>query len=312
MGKLVCALATSHNPSLMVPADRWNPIYQRLISRRTIETPLAAQRETLEINIEQYDRCMAALGILKGVLAASRPDAVVIVGDDQDENFHLDNMPPFCVFSGQELFGYPFKLLKSYLGEPPGERLTIRGHSEFAMKLLEHGADLGFDLSYSKQMPDRNWGLPHSIIRILYHVLPSPEVRVVPVHVNAYHPPCPTPARCYQLGEGIRRIVTEHTPEDFRVAVIGSGGLSHDPLGPKAGLINESHDRWVLDCFSKGKAHELSRLSSQDLIEALDVELRNWIIVAGGVGTTSPTFTEYVPSYRTVVGMGFAAWKLHS
>jgi len=56
----------------------------------------------------------------------------------------------------------------------------------------------------------------------------------------------------------------------------------------------------------------LSRLSSQDLIEALDVELRNWIIVAGGVGTTSPTFTEYVPSYRTVVGMGFAAWKLHS
>ncbi len=311
MGKLVCALTTSHNPSLMVPAERWEPIYQRLASRRLpdIQTPPA---ETLEINIDQYERCVAALEVLKRVLAASRPDVVVIFGDDQSENFHTDNMPQFCVFMAQELFGYPFKVLMNYLGEPPGERMPIRGHPQFAARVLEYGAELGFDLSYSKHMPDNEWGLPHSHIRVLYHVLPSPEVPVVPVHVNAYHPPCPTPARCYQLGKALRRIVTEHTPEDFRVAVIGSGGLSHDPFGPKAGLINEPHDRWVLDCFSKGEADKLARLSSQNLVEALDVELRNWIVVAGGVGATSPIFTEYVPAYRTVVGMGFAAWKLDS
>ena len=68
----------------------------------------------------------------------------------------------------------------------------------------------------------------------------------------------------------------------------------------------------MLECFNQGEANKLAGLSSQDLVEELDVELRNWLIVAGAVGAIPPMFTEYVPAYRTVVGMGFAAWKLDS
>src|SRR5262249_49519594 len=152
-----------------------------------------------------------------------------------------DNMPAFCVFRGDSFYGYPFKALKSYFGEPAGERLIIRGHSQFASCFLERAAELGFDLAFSEQMPDQQWGLPHSHIRVLHHVLPSFDIPVVPVHVNSFRTPCPTPVRCYDLGRAFARIVAEDTPEEFRVAIIGSGGLSHNPNGPKAGFINEPH-----------------------------------------------------------------------
>src|ERR1051326_3667495 len=113
MGKIVCALTTSHNPSLMVPPERWNTIYQKLTSRRDPDTPMPPQaaEETLEINTQQYQRCMSALANLKQVLAESHPDVVAIFGDDQHENFRNENMPAFCVFRGDSFFGFPFKAL---------------------------------------------------------------------------------------------------------------------------------------------------------------------------------------------------------
>src|SRR5438552_3538343 len=100
MGKVVCALTTSHNPSLMVPPERWSTIYEKLTSRRLLDTSTRppALEETLEINNQQYQQCMNAFARLKRILAECRPDVVVIFGDDQHENFHTDNMPSFCVF----------------------------------------------------------------------------------------------------------------------------------------------------------------------------------------------------------------------
>ena len=79
--------------------------------------------------------------------------------------------------------------------------------------------------------------------------MPDLEIPVVIVFLNAYSPPLPSARRCYELGLAIRELLDERTE---RVAIYGSGGLSHDPNGPRAGWIDEPFDRWVLDRIAWG------------------------------------------------------------
>ncbi len=312
MGQLVCAFASSHNPSLMVPPERWEPIRQKLVSRRRadIGDPPQLAQETAAVNRQQYQRCLEAFATMRRIFADAKVNLLILVGDDQAENFHEENMPPFCVFVGEELWGYPFRLLQWYFGEPPGERMNVLANPESALRLLEGLYARGFDPAYARRMPDQQWGLPHAHIRVLHHVCPESDVPVIPIHVNSYHPPCPSPSRCYALGRALRDIIEKELGPDVRAAIYGSGGLSHDPYGPYGGIIDEEHDRWVLARFREGRAAALAALSSRELQEHLDVELRNWIVVAGAIQDARPVLLDYVPSYRTIVGMGFAAWVL--
>jgi protocatechuate 4,5-dioxygenase beta chain len=313
MGRIVAALACSHAPSLMVSPERWEPIWRTLISRRRADLPLPpkAERETIAINQGQYGRAIAALTRLRQGLVDSGARVLIVVGDDQDENYHESAMPPFCVYTGEDSFGYPFKPLHSYFAEPPGERHVVKHRPELALRLLEELFEAGFDPSYSRQWSDQRWGMPHSIIRPLHFLTPDGELPVIPIHVNAYHPPCPSPPRCYQFGQAIRRIVEERFP-NIAVAIVGSGGLSHDPFGLRGGNIDEAHDEWVMQRLQRGEGKALASLSGQDLQNAIDVELRSWIVVAGAAESVPATFTEYIPSYRTVVGLGFAFWELEA
>jgi protocatechuate 4,5-dioxygenase beta chain len=104
------------------------------------------------------------------------------------------------------------------------------------------------------------------------------------------------------------RAIFKDRPE--RIAIYGSGGLSHDPRGPRAGWVDETLDRWVLDRIAQADGAGLCTLFTTDspTLRGGTGEIRNWIAVAGAYDGTKATIVDYIPSRHAVTGLGFAYW----
>ncbi len=132
--------------------------------------------------------------------------------------------------------------------------------------------------------------------------MPWPEVPVIPVMVNTYHPPSPSAKRCVAFGRALSAAVAAMT-RPAKVVIIGSGGLSHP-------VIDEELDHRVLDAI---KADDLDFLAAMDsnIFRAGTSEILNWIVTAAAAGREG-NVVDYVPCYRTPNGigcaMGFAHW----
>lgn len=130
-------------------------------------------------------------------------------------------------------------------------------------------------------------------------------VPIVPVVVNTYYPPNqPRPGRCFRLGRALRSAI-ESFPEDRRIGVLASGGLSHF-------TIDEALDRAVLEACRNADEQALSSLPLAKLNSG-NSEIRNWIVAAGAAAGLQMHWHEHVPLYRTAAGTGcamaFAAWR---
>ena len=126
----------------------------------------------------------------------------------------------------------------------------------------------------------------------------------VPIMLNTYYPPNqPTPRRCYAMGQALRQAV-ESWPEDLRVAVIASGGLSHF-------VIDEALDHQIIAAMQNHDAATLTSLPRERL-DSGNAEIRNWIATAGAVEHLDMQLIDYMPCYRSPAGtgcaMGFAVW----
>jgi hypothetical protein len=152
-------------------------------------------------------------------------------------------------------------------------------------------------------------GLGHAFTRIGRAMrLVENSVPAILIFTNAYHPPLPSAARCYAVGEALRDIFANR-PE--RIAVFGSGGLSHDPGGPLAGWVDEPLDRWVLDRIAQGEGAQLKSLFTTDSagLRGGTGEIRSWIAVAGAYDGRKGTVVDYIPARHAVTGLGFAYWN---
>ena len=130
-------------------------------------------------------------------------------------------------------------------------------------------------------------------------------VPIVPICINTYYPPNqPAPRRCYKLGQAIRAAV-ESYPEDKRVGIIGSGGLSHF-------VVDEALDRGFIDMLKRNDAAGIQALPREKLNSGSS-EIRNWISLAGAVEHLALEWSLYEPGYRTPAGtgtgLGFAFWS---
>jgi protocatechuate 4,5-dioxygenase beta chain len=131
-------------------------------------------------------------------------------------------------------------------------------------------------------------------------------VRVIPVAVNTVQFPLPTPARCFKLGAALSRAV-ESFDENLRVVVVGSGGLSHQLEGKRAGFINRKFDLSCLDRIV-GNPAELSRMSVTELVRMAGVqgvELLNWLVMRGALtGSVTEKHRNYhVPISNTAAAV---------
>ncbi|SFL30938.1 hypothetical protein [Geodermatophilus ruber] len=311
MGSIVAGLASSHAFAFMEP-QRWDDFRERnrqILHRRSGVLPPVqdgVHDETLAMNREGYARIRGGLDRLRTVLADRRPDVLVVIGDDQDENFSTANVPQLAVHVGTS-FTLANPLATSEVPYPV--------HRELATALLEQGVREGFDIA-SLGSFENDELRSHAHAQVLADLLPRADLPVVLVFLNAVHHPAVEPWRCEQFGQLLARVVRAR-PAGERVAVYASGGWSHFTAGypwaayrgPRThGAIDTDFDRVVLDLVERGEGHTLARLTDADLLEHGEIELRAWIALLGALGAEPAAFVEYQPFYRAMMGMAVAAW----
>jgi protocatechuate 4,5-dioxygenase beta chain len=304
---LVLGLASSHAPSMFCPADQWPRVHQALV--KEVPQPPQLADETPAVLEEYVQRIQRGFGTLREQLEAARPDALVIVGDDQTEVFSRACVPAIAVYLGDEASG---TTSISWIGEKPEDnRVTLRNNPALARAMVERLMAHGFDPAYVEELVALGRpanGLGHAFTR-LSRVLGTPDTGLptVIVFLNAYHPPLPSAARCYALGRALADFFADR-PE--RVAVLGSGGLSHCPMGPRAGWVDEPLDHWVLDRLAEGEGARLQELFTfdSDTLRSGTGEIRSWITVAGAFDGQRATVVDYIPARHAVTGLGFAYW----
>lgn len=298
-------LASSHAPSMFAPADKWPALYETL----TLGVPQPPQAGE-EKPDEFVPRIQTDLRILREQLQAYQPDALIIVGDDQMEVFSRAFIPAMAMYLGNEVSG---STNIGLLGEPLEQNhLTLKCHVDLARTILDELLERGFDISYIEKLTALGRpaaGLGHAFTR-LSKALGVTEMGIPTVifFVNAYYPPLPTAQRCYEVGNALRESLASR-PE--RVAILASGGLSHDPRGPRAGWVDEPLDRWVLDRIGKGEGSKLTHLFTfdSDTLRGGTGEIRSWIVAAGAFPGIRATVVDYIPARHAVTGLGFAYWK---
>jgi len=305
---LVLGLASSHAPSMFVDAEHWPTIHRGLV--KAVPQPPELVKETPEV-LEQYvRRIRKGFATLAEELQRARPDVVVIVGDDQTEIFSNALVPALAVFIGESAAG---TTSISWIGEKREDNhVSFKGLPTLARSLVEALMERGFDPAYMeelKPMGRPGVGLGHAFTRIGKVMgLAERGLPVIPVFVNAYHPPLPSAARCYALGQAMRDFF-DARPE--RVVLYGSGGLSHCPLGPRAGWVDEPLDRWVIERIARGEGSQLKNLFTfdSDTLQSGTGEIRSWITVAGAFDGGKATVVDYIPARHAVTGLGFAYWN---
>jgi catalytic LigB subunit of aromatic ring-opening dioxygenase len=301
MAKLIGCVAMSHGPQLMLNPDDWGLLKNRE-SERLPDQP-GLENETLEVKRAKWRGCMDAIAGLREKIAALRPDVLVVVGDDQHENLVDDNMPPFTIYMGEVVEA---SVSLRYLKQPKSEnRTTYHVAVNLAEGLINGLMDEGFDPAYSKQTR-YDGGLGHAFARVLKFLIPKTEQHVIPIMVNTYYPPAPSPKRCVKFGQALAAVLRRH-PSQERVMIVGSGGLSHTK-------IDEALDYKFIQALQQNDTAYMSTMPASKLVEGTS-EIRNWIVTAAAANRGGKLI-GYFPLYRTRTGvgcaMGFASWELSS
>ena len=205
-------------------------------------------------------------------LARVRPEVAVIVYNDHGLNFFLDKMPTFAVGAASDYGnadeGWGIPTVPAFRGDPALSWHLIEAlvHDEFDLTTCqEMVVDHAFTLPMALCWPDQQW-----------------PVRTVPVCVNTVQVPLPSAARCYRLGEAIARAIATW-PGDERVVVLGSGGLSHQLDGERAGFINREFDQQFMTSLVQDPTWA-TRFGTTELVELAGtqgVELLNWLVARG-------------------------------
>lgn len=309
-----------------VKVDRTNPKHfynGRTYSFDEIAGVRAAENLQAQCAPEEAEKrhacCRRAIDCLADAYESVKPDAAVVVGNDQMEVFTSEHVPAFAVFWGPYVEGIPRTpefLAKLPPGIPQAELdRTPSVYTQYPClpELGEHviGAAMaeGFDVAQIKKLSTGEIGsnaAPHAYGFVYRRVLRDRVVPHVPVFVNTFYPPNqPRAARCWEFGRMLARAIASW-PEDQTVVVIASGGLSHF-------VVNESFDHQALDAMQRADSSALAAIP-EDMFQSGTSEIKNWITVAGAMAEAGlkMKLVDYVPCYRseagTGSGMGFARW----
>ncbi len=276
MATIVAAMAMTHSPGLTGWFDR---------------APEAYQAQALRAMTEMRER-----------LAAARPDVVIAFSNDHLLNWPINNTPEFTVGIGPEHVG-PADWYDEWLAL---DKYRIPGHPAIARYLVNEGARRRLAFAYLRQMQfDDGISVP------MHYLNPGSSIPLVPVTMNCTVPPIPTPERAYQVGTALREMLRAY-PGPERIAVIGTGGLSHEPGGPRYFWVDEEFDLWFLDLLKKGDHAALLRECTLERMEEAGsggtAELLAWILTMAF--TMGPAeVLAYMPAIAWRSGTGMVVWN---
>jgi protocatechuate 4,5-dioxygenase beta chain len=272
VARIVAGVATSHVPAIGAAIDngRTNEAYWQ---------PLFAG----------YD-------FSKKWIADLKPDVIFLVYNDHASAFSLDIIPTFAIGCAAE---FPI----SDEGWGPRPVPPVIGHPELAWHIAQSTILDEFDMTIVNNMQvDHGLTVPLSL---LYGQPAAWPVPVIPLAVNVVQYPPPTGHRCYMLGKAIRRAV-ESFDRPLRVVVFGTGGMSHQLQGPRAGLINSKFDNEFLDDFVADPV-KLARKQHLEYVREAGsegIELVMWLIMRGALDDDVKQIHRFyhVPASNTAVG----------
>jgi hypothetical protein len=320
MASLVLGGGTSHSVLLAASPEHWarrarhdqgNPHLYDERGQVTSYADLADRnRDRLRGRLDrsvwdkQWDRCQIALDRMADELSAARLDAIIVIGDDQEELFSEGNRPAVAICGDASLRTMYLPPEGSQFMETVTRNYSMdaehafAGSPDLARSIAGSLTESGFDVTWMSGTPT-GAGFGHAYGFILQRLLRGRQIPMVPIMLNTYYPPNqPTPSRCYDLGVALARAVNAH-PGEMRVGVLASGGLSHF-------VVNEELDAKLIDAIERRSADDLRALPAE-LMKGGTSEMRNWIAVAGAMGDRSLAWKEYVPIYRSEAGTGCAA-----
>jgi protocatechuate 4,5-dioxygenase beta chain len=275
MAQVVAAMALTHSPGLTGWFDR-APEDQRREARR-------------------------ALAVMRDRLRAARPDVILLLSNDHLLNWPINNTPEYTVGIGAEHVG-PADWYDEWLAL---EKYRISGHPGLARYLVNEGARRRLAFAYLRDMQfDDGVSVP------MHYLNPEGDIALVPVTMNCTVPPIPTPERAYEVGTALREMVHAY-PGAERVAVLATGGLSHEPGGPRYFWVDEEFDRWFLELLRKGDHAALLRECTLERMEAAGsggtAELLAWMVALAF--TTGPAeVLAYMPAIAWRSGTGMVVW----
>jgi protocatechuate 4,5-dioxygenase beta chain len=252
MARIVGGIGTSHIPAIGLA-----------MSRHECDTPYWRDFFSAYLPVREW-------------LAAVRPTVAIVVYNDHGLNFFLDKMPAFAIGAADE-----YRNADEGWGLPT--LAPFAGDAAFSWHLIEALSAADFDLTTCQEMlVDHGFVVP---MQLLWPDSGGQPVRTIPIHINTVQHPLPRPARCLRFGEVLGEAI-ESWAADERVVVLGTGGLSHQLDGQRAGFINKPFDLYCLEKIVDDP-QALARYSIRDLVELAGTqgpELVQWLVMRGALG----------------------------
>lgn len=251
MAKLVGGVTTSHIPA----------VGNALTNKQTEEPywkPL----------FDGYDKVHEWLDEVK-------PDIAIVVYNDHGLNFFLDTVPTFAIGAAPEYHnddeGWGLSTQRSFKGDP-----------EMSWHLIESLVNDEFDMTICQEMlVDHGFIVP---MQAMWGHLDEWPVTAVPLHVNVVQHPMPSAARCYKLGQALGRAIRSY-PDDKKVVVFGTGGMSHQLQGERAGFLNQEADRMFMEKIVNDP-EALTRYNATEYMKMFGtegIELIMWLVMRGAL-----------------------------
>jgi protocatechuate 4,5-dioxygenase beta chain len=244
-----------------------------------------------------WQKVFAGYEFSKQWLKDNTPDVIFLVYNDHANAFSLDLIPTFAIGCAPE-----FAIADEGWGPRPVPKVI--GHPELAAHIAQAVIQDDFDLTVVNKMPvDHGLTVPLSLMCGQPAAWPCP---VIPFAVNVVQYPVPSGRRCFNLGRAIRKAVASFDAP-LKVQVWGTGGMSHQLQGPRAGLINREWDNAFLDQLIADPATLAQKPHIDYVREAGSegIELVMWLIARGAMSDSAPTVKHrfyHVPASNTAVG----------
>lgn len=282
MAKLVFAAGVPHAPGLIGLLD-------------------AAPEDIQKVVHDMYAQ-------LREALLAARPDVLIIVGNDHLANSRPRTYPDFLIGMAPEHTG-PFGWYKEWLGcrdyrvkgDTAMAEALFRGLNRRGQRMHAQRSNLRFDDNVS--------------IPALHLRLDETDIRVIPILQNCTVPPLPDAHQCYAVGQAMADVIARDMPDNLRVAILGSGGLSHEPGGSRYWYIDKEFDLWFMELMASGDHDKMLRDLSIARMEQAGsggtMEVLSWVVAAGAAGPRYGVQSDYALHSNFKCGIGGVLWDLN-
>jgi Catalytic LigB subunit of aromatic ring-opening dioxygenase len=329
MARLVAAFGSSHSIMLASQRQDWQLGFREVDVKNTHyydkqgnKTNYAALLAAAPANAsalvshermgERFDAVQAAMDTLRERIHSARLDVLLVVGDDQSELFSMQNLPAMAIYYGSSIRNAArtvtpndswYTVARMARLEPEQDR-DYPVDADMAQWLIRALCDREFDITAMQGLQGGQFeGHAFSFIHRRY--LGAAQLPIIPIIINTFDPPNqPTPKRCLQLGQALRDLIAAY-PQDLRVGVLASGGLSHF-------VVDEALDEGILGALKRKDRAWFAALDPKQL-QAGSSEIRNWIVVSEVARDLELDWTHYTAGYRspalTGTGLAFCAWR---